>query len=175
MTGSIVLMIFLFALGLTLVIAEVLFPSFGMLSVLATICFVAAAVVAFRESMVLGVGLVVVCVILVPMTVYFGFKHILPKSFVGRHIIHSDLVSTDGHAAGTDLELRDLLGAEGTARSYLRPAGVADIGNKRVNVVTEGQMVARGTRVKVVHVEGNRVVVRPVDGLTPYREASETG
>ncbi len=167
MTGSVAIVIILLVVGLGLVILEVIFPSFGLLSVLALVCFVSALVVAFRTSVTAGVLLVIMCLVLVPLVIYVGFKHILPNTFVGRHIIHSDVVSDQGDASGTDLELQELAGAEGTARSYLRPAGVADIGGKRVNVVTEGEMVFRGTRVRVVHVEGNRVVVRPIEGLAP--------
>ena len=42
--------ILLLGLGLALVVAEVLFPSFGILSVLATVAIVAAVALAFRES-----------------------------------------------------------------------------------------------------------------------------
>ena len=47
--------ILLLGLGLALVVAEVLFPSFGVLSVLATIAIVAAVALAFRESNEAGV------------------------------------------------------------------------------------------------------------------------
>jgi membrane-bound serine protease (ClpP class) len=44
----------------------------------------------------------------------------------------------------------------------LRPAGVALVNGRRVDVVTEGGLIAAGARVKVVAIEGNRVVVRRV-------------
>jgi len=53
-----------------------------------------------------------------------------------------------------------LLDQTGTALSALRPAGTAVINGKRVDVVTEGQMIDPGTPVRVVAVEGMRVVVR---------------
>jgi membrane-bound serine protease (ClpP class) len=46
------------------------------------------------------------------------------------------------------------------AQSNLRPSGLALIDGKRIDVVTEGPMIERGTPVKVVAVEGMRVVVR---------------
>jgi len=41
----------------------------------------------------------------------------------------------------------------------LRPAGMALINGRRVDVVTEGAMIERDTPVRVVAVEGMRVVV----------------
>jgi membrane-bound ClpP family serine protease len=50
---------------------------------------------------------------------------------------------------------------------------VADVAGERVDVVTEGGLVKRGTRVRVIDVEGNRVVVRPVAGLAPQEENAD--
>jgi membrane-bound serine protease (ClpP class) len=44
----------------------------------------------------------------------------------------------------------------------LRPAGRAQLGERAVDVVTEGGFVERGTAVEVVRVAGNRVVVHKV-------------
>ncbi len=55
-----------------------------------------------------------------------------------------------------------LLGAMGVAATTLRPAGIARFGDDFVDVVTEGSFVEAGTRVQVVEIEGNRVVVKEV-------------
>ncbi len=57
----------------------------------------------------------------------------------------------------------DLLGQKGTALTDLRPAGTVQVGDLRVDVVTEGGYVASGSAVEVVRVEGNRVTVRAQD------------
>ena len=55
-----------------------------------------------------------------------------------------------------------LLGAIGVAATTLRPSGMARFGDDYVDVVAEGSFVAPGTRVQVVEVEGNRIVVKEV-------------
>jgi membrane-bound serine protease (ClpP class) len=55
-----------------------------------------------------------------------------------------------------------LQGMTGVAASYLRPAGVAQIDGKRVDVLTEGEFIAAGTPIRVTRVEGARVFVEPV-------------
>jgi membrane-bound serine protease (ClpP class) len=61
-----------------------------------------------------------------------------------------------------DVEKPELLHQTGTAITHLRPSGMALINQRRIDVVTEGQMVQRGQPVKVVAIEGMRVVVRPL-------------
>lgn len=51
----------------------------------------------------------------------------------------------------------------GIADSPLRPAGRVRFGDEYVDVVTEGAFVPAGTRVRVLKIGGNRVVVRAID------------
>lgn len=55
-----------------------------------------------------------------------------------------------------------LLGAIGVTTTVLRPAGIARFGDQFVDVVSEGGYTESGTRVQVIEVEGNRIVVKPV-------------
>jgi membrane-bound serine protease (ClpP class) len=59
-------------------------------------------------------------------------------------------------------DLGALVGQEGEALTTLRPAGTAKFGEQRVEVVTEGDFVTAGTRIKVIQVQGVRVVVRAI-------------
>jgi membrane-bound serine protease (ClpP class) len=52
-----------------------------------------------------------------------------------------------------------LMGVEGEVLAPLRPAGVASLGGRRVDVVSRGEMIESGARVRVIELEGNRVVV----------------
>lgn len=57
-------------------------------------------------------------------------------------------------------DYRDLVGKTGIATSYLRPAGVAAIDGRRIDVLTEGDFLPAGTAVTVTKVEGARIFVR---------------
>ncbi|MEI8234429.1 MAG: NfeD family protein [Verrucomicrobiota bacterium] len=54
------------------------------------------------------------------------------------------------------------VGAEGVARSILRPSGKAEFGGELYDVITAGQFVDPGVRVRVAAVEGARIIVEPV-------------
>ncbi|MAD33090.1 MAG: hypothetical protein CMJ88_04965 [Planctomycetes bacterium] len=55
--------------------------------------------------------------------------------------------------------LASLVGRVGTAATVLRPAGVMEIDDDRVDVVTEGEFLEAGQRLRVLYVRGSRVVV----------------
>jgi len=57
----------------------------------------------------------------------------------------------------------ELVGATGVAITALRPAGVAQFGDERLDVVSEGEWIEPGTPVRIVRAEGYRHVVRPVE------------
>ena len=58
------------------------------------------------------------------------------------------------------VERPELLDQLGTADSILRPSGVATINGHRIDVVAETGLIERGQSVKVIAVEGSKVVVR---------------
>ncbi len=56
-----------------------------------------------------------------------------------------------------------LVGARGEALSELRPGGFALIDGRRVDVITRGDVIPRGTRIEIVADEGYRRVVRRLE------------
>lgn len=160
MTLAIVLM----TLGLMLIIAEVLVPSFGLLGGLATLAVVGSVFVAWREDPSLGSSFLIAAVLLVPTFVVLAFK-ILPRTPLGKRLILSGPTFDDG--AAVDQRDKGLLGAEGVAMTPLRPAGMARLAGRRVDVVSRGERVDPGERVRVIEVKGNRVVVTRVQEEEP--------
>lgn len=150
------LAISLLALGLALVMAEVFFPSLGMLSILAGASILGALLAAFGESAELGVRFTIVTAILLPATILLGLKF-FPKSPMGKHMVAPGL-SFDSQTA-TDERDRSLVGERGVVEADLRPAGHALVSGRRVDVVSRGEAIEAGARVIVVEVRGNRVVV----------------
>ena len=66
----------------------------------------------------------------------------------------------DGYTSVTDKS--KFVGAVGVCVTDLRPAGTITIYGEPVDVVTEGSFVNRGDRVKVINVDGSRVLVRKI-------------
>lgn len=153
------LAILLLGLGLALIVFEVLFPSLGVLGALATIAIGAGGYVAFRVDTGTGIQYVTLTAILVPICILGGFK-LLPRSPLAKQLMAKGFTFVDGRAV--DKRDEGLLGAEGVVEAQLRPAGVARIDGRRVDVVSRGALIEAGTRVRVIELEGNRVVVAPI-------------
>jgi membrane-bound serine protease (ClpP class) len=56
------------------------------------------------------------------------------------------------------------LGREGVALSVLRPGGKAQFGEDILDVVTQGDLIPRGTRVRIIGHSAREAVVEPVAG-----------
>ncbi len=55
------------------------------------------------------------------------------------------------------------IGASGVAVSALRPAGKARFSKQYVDVVTDGEFITKGSRVEILEIHGNRIVVGPAE------------
>ena len=141
--------------GLVLMLVETVLP--GMIAgVVGFGCMVAGVVISYNRfgprtgSVVL---LTVLCVLLVAGLLWIRF---FPHSRLGQAFVSRRTIGNLG------VERPELVNQTGTAVTVLRPSGTAMINGQRVDVVTEGPLIERGTAVKVVAVEGLRVVVREV-------------
>lgn len=72
----------------------------------------------------------------------------------------ADIFVSKGKVGELGVEKPELLGQTGVAHTDLRPSGTAIINSERTDVVTEGPLIQQGASVKVVALEGIRVVVR---------------
>lgn len=90
---------------------------------------------------------------------YFLAK-ILPQTSVYSQLILQSSTSVEAGYIGTDIEANNkLLGERGVTVTDLRPAGIATISSKRVDVVTKGDFIQKGEPVVVREVQGPRIVV----------------
>ncbi len=141
--------------GLMLIGAEVFIPG-GVLGALGGIMLFIAGLLGYAVfspgmATLALVGLVVGTGVAIALWIRF-----FPSTPVGRSMtVANDL--KDAH--GQNATLSGLVGKCGTTLSALRPSGFAEIEGQRVDVVSQSDMLAAGTPVEVVRVEGNRVVV----------------
>lgn len=156
-TGDYTLLIGLLAAGILLIGAEVFVPG-AVVGTIGALCLLGAAGVAFSISPVLGGYVSAGIVVLVAVTIVLWIK-LFPRSAIGRKMT----LDQDGKAFKAADPKQALVGRTGTAQSDLRPAGFALVDGKRVDVITEGGLIAKGAPIRVVRVEGNRTIVRKVE------------
>lgn len=146
--------ILLYVAGMALVIAEIVLP--GVIIGLVGIgCMGVAIWLGFKESAAFGWILTIAGLAFIPVAVLLYLK------VVNRFLVMS---GTQKGTTGAKAQPKDLVGQEGVAVTPLRPAGIARIGDRKVDVVSEGEVIDPNTRIRVIEVKGNRVVVRAVSG-----------
>lgn len=141
--------------GLFLVGAEIFVPG-GILGIIGGLALILAVVAAFPAFGAFGGIVSAVAIIVMVGVAMILWAKIFPKTSLGKKMT----VSTDlRDSKATEDGLSALLDGTGETLSDLRPSGFALINGRRTDVVTEGEMISKGESVKVIEIEGNRVVV----------------
>lgn len=144
--------------GALLVAVEVFIPG-GVLGTIGSVMLVIALAMAFSSdsfSTEVASWMTAGVIAFVVLTVVAWMKYFTRTPIGRRMTISADL----SDASATDETLVGLAGRSGEALSDLRPAGFASIDGRRVDVITQGGMIGKGMQIRVVKVEGNRVVVK---------------
>ena len=141
----------LLVLGLVLLLLEILLPG-AVLGTCAILSLIASVVVAYMTT---DYGTHFLIVTLVTAFCFIvGFVKWFPRSFIAKQFVST---STSGDIG---IDLSELVNQTGPAYTDLHPSGKAFIGDQLVHVVTEGTFIDKDTPIRVVAVEGTRVVVR---------------
>ena len=159
MNDSLLFPIILQLVGVVVIIAEIILPSAGILSIVALGVFGYSLFIVFNEiSMIIGFSFVAADLILIPVLVIVGLK-LLARSPV---TLRKTLSRKEGVSSQSS-ELESYVGRQGNAVTNLRPAGIAVINGKRVDVVTRGEYLEKDSAIIVSAVTGNQIIVRKKD------------
>jgi membrane-bound serine protease (ClpP class) len=159
MNDSLLFPIILQLAGVMVIIAEIILPSGGILSIVALGVFGYSLFIVFKEISI-SVGLVFAAadLVLIPVLVIMGLK-LLTRSPVTLRKALSREEGVSSQPPGLD----SYIDLQGTAVTDLRPAGAAVINGKRVDVVTRGEYLEKGLEIIVIAVTGNQIIVRKKD------------
>ena len=148
----------LLAAGVLLVAAELfVFPGFGVSGVLGIVAFIAALIVA-SPSPAFAVWSVIAACAFSLLLLWLLLRNRQTRGVVGKLVLFHRQEADGGYNSAA-AELQSLLGKSGMALTTLRPSGTAEIDGQRVDVVSEDAYIASGAPIRVIKVEGFRVVV----------------
>jgi len=161
--------------GIILLAVEIfVIPGFGIAGVLGILAILAGLILSLvgagdtSEVILKATGRVVFS-LLITLIASLVLLRFLPHLPFGRRLLLGTGLGS-GHLSGSAPDSdRSWLGKKGQASSPLRPAGIAEIEGKRVDVVSDGELIDAGQIVEVTQVDGNRIVVRRV----PHINAKE--
>jgi len=150
----------LFIIGIGLLVVEMFEPGFGFFGIFGVISligciFVTAGTVA--EGIMLTAFFFVILLIMLGIFLFLVSKGKLP----GKLVLKDSESRGDGYSGTKDMN--EFLGKTGSVITTCRPVGNVDFNGVKLEVVSRGEFIDKGTTVEVVEVEGNRVVVRASD------------
>ncbi len=154
--------IVLLLLGLLFVALELFIPSGGVLGFLAGASVVASVYVGFMQGPWYGVITAALALIFVPLAI-IGALRIWPRTPIGRRLF---LHTTEADVLPDNEQLRErqlLVGKFGTAKSKMLPSGAVQIEGRTYDAVSRGNPIEEGETIRVVAVQGNRIIVAPAD------------
>jgi membrane-bound ClpP family serine protease len=152
----------LLALGLGMMVIEMLIPTGGLFYVVGGGMMVIGVTLAvYYGDAYLGIGTLIGTLILVPL-VTGGMVYFFPNTAMGDRLPAPTDVTTFASMAGVQ-SLDQYRGRVGKTASTLRPAGIVDFEGKRIDCVTEGMMIDAHQWVRCIDVQSGRVIVRQID------------
>ncbi|MEX0928386.1 MAG: NfeD family protein, partial [Balneolales bacterium] len=163
--------IIIFFLGVLLLIIEIfVVPGFGIPGIAGIIL----VIFSLLASMVGNVGFnfpeirymsgpiwTMVATLVLGIALIISLARHMPQSKAFNRLVLANTTGTSyGYTSATTVE--DLIGLEGVALSTLRPAGTALIDSRRIDVVSDGDFIEKGEKIKVITSVGSRVMVSRV-------------
>ncbi len=160
--NALTLYLALIVAGIVMLGAEIYVPG-GILGVVGFLCLAGAVAIGFTLGPLVG-WLSAAAVVLGTAAGVWVWVRWFPRTRAGRQLV----LQADGRDfKAPSEEWRALVGMTGEAATDLRPAGIARIGGRRVDVTADGTWIEAGRPIRVIAVEGVRVIVRPADAPAP--------
>lgn len=154
--------VLLFLLGLLLLIGEAVAPGFGILGIGGLLSIIASIVIvspSFEAALISLTVALIGTIILVPIS----FKYLAVRGVWQKLILGNKLGTEEGYVAARK-ELTEYVNKEGVAINTLRPAGTVELEDgTRLDVVSSGDYIPKDSKVRIIKVEGNRIVAQKIN------------
>ncbi len=151
-----------FILGVGLLVLEAFMPGFGIAGISGILLeVIATALTWMSHGPMAALGMTLVILSLIAIAISMSLRSATNGRLSRSKMILKDTESNEaGYRSTQDMEV--FLGKEGATTTVLRPAGIAEFDGVRLNVVSEGEFIPAGMTVRIVRVEGSKILVRPV-------------
>ncbi|HNP29427.1 MAG TPA: NfeD family protein [Nitrospirales bacterium] len=152
--------------GLLLVGLEIfVIPGFGIAGILGIMALMGGLGMsligagATWDSMLSAIGQVALSILVAIIATLILLRYFPRLPFGKRLILETNLQAQEGYESSPPEDHR-WLGMQGIAVSDLHPSGIARFDGQRVDVVSDGGFIDAGQPLKVVRIDGNRIVVQ---------------
>ena len=153
-----------FLVGIGLLVLEAFMPGFGLPGISGIVMeIVAIALTWVNHGPVAALGLTIIVLSLIAIAISMSLRSATTGRLSRSKIILKERENNEaGYRSAEDMQV--FLGKEGETTTVCRPTGMAEFDGVKLNVVSDGEFLPAGTRVRIVQVEGSRIVVRVIKG-----------
>ncbi|MBM7614652.1 NfeD family protein [Alkaliphilus hydrothermalis] len=156
-SGGIIL---IFLVGIILLTIEAFAPGFGVAGVGGIVAIVASIIMS-SNSLAAAITSLLIAFVLTVIAFVLLLKYGPKNRFFDKIVLGTQAKTELGYTS--NIEYKHYLGETGVVKTFLRPAGTIEINGELLDVVTEGAFVEAGVTVKIIKVEGRKIVVRKID------------
>jgi len=157
--GLNLLTVFLYVLGLVLLVVEAMFPGFGVAGATGII-LVIASIVMISANIMQGLLIFIATVAFAALLLMFLIKMGWAKKYFKFFVLNTEQKNEEGYTSNN--KYAEFIGKKGTAVTPLRSAGTILVGNTKLDAVSEGEFIDRDAEVQVIRVEGSSIIVREI-------------
>lgn len=151
--------IIIFLVGLICLIIEMFMPNFGIVGGIGLVLLAVGILITAKtplEAVIMFIMLLTLVGVVLLVVLRSAAKGRLSKT-----LILNDSLNKEAGFIGTE-DLESFVGREGIASTVLRPSGTAIFDGLKLDVVSEGEFIPKGSRVRIVQVSGRRVAVKVI-------------
>lgn len=153
--------IFLFVVGLVLLLLEATFPGFGVAGV-SGIIIVIASIIMIADSIIQGLLLLIGTTAIVALLLIAMIKLGWAKKYLKFFVLNAEQKNEEGYRSNN--KYTSYIGKKGIALTPLRSAGTILIDNVKLDAVSEGEFISKDAVVEVLRTEGSNIFVREIKG-----------
>lgn len=150
----------IFFLGIVLLAIEIfVIPGFGITGILGILGIVAGIFMSFGINNIAQATSVIFFSLIADIILIVILARFILKSKGFKSIV---ALETDTAGYHSSVSYDNLLGREGITDTFFRPSGNIIINDKKYDAITEGEFINKGVKIKVILVEGNKIVIKEV-------------
>jgi len=151
-----------FGVAITLLVLEAFLPSGGVLGLLAGFCAIGGIVLFFRFDTMWGMASMAIALLATPFVIG-AMLWVWPNTPIGRALtLEEEQKRINKGQGGSDQDGSIQVGLEGEAITELRPVGTCRLGGHRIDCIAQAGVIEKGTKVRVIGVEGITIRVKAV-------------
>lgn len=146
-----------FIAGFLLMIVEMFHPGFGFPGIIGGMLLILGIVLG-AKSLIQALIMLIVILAILGLALTFVLRAVAKGKLSKSLILEESQNKETGYIGNQDLDY--FLDQEGTAVTVLRPSGIGEFNGIKLDVVSEGEFIHKDEKIKIIKVEGRRIVVK---------------